>query len=149
MPSAPVPEATVHENREAFAATTKSGLAGKGWWRRQPVMPWARRLAINRNSVPRFPVERIGTMTCERFFFVNTSATGRLVARKGTGVNPAVVVSGGHQRSGGDQIKVALMKECDELKQRLEGIDPKDVRNLADEHCKLNKPRLEFRVQNS
>lgn len=34
---------------------------------------------------------------------------------------------------------VSLLKECDELKQRFEGIDPDEVRKLADEKRKLEE----------
>jgi hypothetical protein len=53
----------------------KSGRPSKGWWRRQPVMPKARRMEASFSSVALLPRERMAAMTWERFFFVNTSGT--------------------------------------------------------------------------
>jgi len=46
---------------------TKSGLPNTGWWRRQPVMRWARKIAMRRSSVAALPRERIADIIAERF----------------------------------------------------------------------------------
>lgn len=52
----------------------KSGLPGNRWCRRQPLIPCARKIDASFNSVSLLPFDRMAAMTCERFFFENTSA---------------------------------------------------------------------------
>ena len=52
---------------------TKSGLPGRPWFRRQPLIPLERRIKANRSSVSLFPRERIADMTADRLVFVKTS----------------------------------------------------------------------------
>ena len=44
---------------------------------RHPLIPCERKIEINRNSVPRFPRDRIRDMTSERLVLVKTSGTDR------------------------------------------------------------------------
>jgi hypothetical protein len=55
---------------------TKSGLPGRDWWRRQPVIRAARRMVASLSSVSLLPYERIAAMTRLRFVLVKTSAIG-------------------------------------------------------------------------
>ena len=53
---------------------TKSGFPGNEGCLRQPLIPWARRIEANLNSVALLPFDRMAAMTCERFRFEKTSA---------------------------------------------------------------------------
>jgi len=52
----------------------KSGFPGNGRCLRQPLIPWARRIEANFNSVSLLPFDRMAAMTCERFSFEKISA---------------------------------------------------------------------------
>ena len=52
---------------------TKSGLPGSRWFRRQPRIPFPRRIVTSLSSVSLFPFERTAAMTRDRFFLENTS----------------------------------------------------------------------------
>jgi hypothetical protein len=53
---------------------TKSGLPGKSTHRLQPLIRWARKIAMSLSSVALFPRERIAAMICDRFDLETTSA---------------------------------------------------------------------------
>jgi hypothetical protein len=62
----------------------KSGLPTNGWCRRQPLIPCARRMDANFNSVSLLPFDRMAAITCERFLFEKTSAIDFSLTRQAT-----------------------------------------------------------------
>lgn len=56
----------------------KSGRPIIGWWRRQPTIPFLRKISTKRNSVCLLPVARIWAITLERVAGEKMSAIGKL-----------------------------------------------------------------------
>ena len=61
---------------------TKSGLPGNCWLRRQPLIPYARKIEIALSSVALLPFERTAAITRERCFRDRTSAINALSSGK-------------------------------------------------------------------
>ena len=69
-----MPKTPVNKNNQTFPPKSKVGFARQFLISPPTCIPFARKIKINLSSVSLFPLDLIAAMTCERFFFENTSA---------------------------------------------------------------------------